>query len=137
MKKAQMDLSRKTVYYIIALFVLAFMVIYMNNIIKSGNQKDVSLLGNASGNLLIAELAASPNCFAYMDDDLNRVYPGMIDMDRFNEIPLNCAKYYPGRFSLLLKGKNLGGQSLEAGKISSIPVILQDGSFAEMVVQNA
>lgn len=137
MKKAQMDLSRKTVYYVIVLFVLAFMVIYMNNIIKSGNQKDVSLLGKASGNLLIAELATSPNCFAYMDNDLNRVYPGIIDMDRFNEIPPNCAKYYPGRFSLLLKGKNLGDQSLAAGKIYSIPVILQDGSFAEMVVQNA
>src|SRR3989344_6745652 len=102
-KKAQFDLSRKAVYYIIVLFVLAFIVISMNNVIKSGNLKDVSLIGKSYGNLLVAEVLTSPNCFSYRDEDIGRNYPGIIDVKMFNE-ENKCGKYFPDKYSISFNG---------------------------------
>lgn len=139
MRKAQFDLSRKAVYYLIVLFVLAFIVISMNNVIKSGNLKDISLLGKSAGNLLVAEVITSPNCFTEYDEDIDRNYPGMIDSGKFNEDALSsCGKYFQDKYSINLDDKELGDSQFN-GKKFSRPVILKDGTFNEIkvVVQNA
>lgn len=139
MKKAQFDLSRKTVYYILALFILAFIVLSMNNVIKSGNLKDISHLGRSAGNLLVAEIVTSPNCFAEHDEDLDRNYPGIIDLDNFNEERLSsCGKYFQDKFSISLDNTKIGDSEFN-GKEFSRPVLLKDGSFKELKVkvQNA
>lgn len=139
MKKAQFDLSRKAVYYLIVLFVLAFIVISMNNVIKSGNLKDISLLGKSAGNLLVAELITSPNCFTDYDEDIGRAYPGIIDDGKFNEDALSsCGKYFQDKFYLSLDNEKIGDTEF-AGKEISRPILLKDGSFKELKVgaQNA
>lgn len=139
MKKAQFDLSRKTVYYIFALFILAFIVISMINVIKSGNLKDISLLGKSAGNLLVAEIVTSSNCFAEHDEDLDRNYPGIINLDNFNEERLNtCGKYFQDKFSVTIDNTKIGDSEFN-GKEFSRPVLLNDGSFKELKVkvQNA
>ena len=136
-KKAQFDLSRKAVYYIIVLFILAFIVISMNNVIKSGNLKDVSLIGKSYGNLLVAEVLTSPNCFSYRDEDIGRNYPGIIDVKRFNE-DNQCGKYFLDKFSISFNGTKIGDDAF-SGKEFSRPVLTDDGSLNEITikVQNA
>lgn len=137
-KKAQFDMSRKVVYYLIALFVLAFIVIYMSSIIRSGNLRDVSLLSKASGNILAAELLTSQNCFSTFDEDLSRVYPGIIEENNLLEESLqNCGKYFPDKFSISIKDKKFGDEDF-SGKKFSRPVIVNGNlEEAKLEVQNA
>ena len=139
LKKDQFDLSRKVVYSLLVRFVLAFMVIYMNSVIKSGNLRDISLLGKSSGNLFVAELLTSPNCFAYFDEDIGRVYPGVINEEKRNEDSLeSCGKYFRDHFSISVADKKIGDAGF-SGKMFSRPVILSNGSLeeVEIEVQNA
>lgn len=139
MKKAQFDLSRKTVYYLLVLFILAFIVLSMNNVIKSGNIKDISLLGRSAGNILVAEIVTSSGCFAEHDGDLDRNYPGIIDIDKLNEKKLSsCGKYFQDKFYISLGDTKIGDSGF-GGKEFSRPVLLKDGSFSELKarVQNA
>lgn len=141
-KIAQFDLSRKSVYYIIVLFVLAFMVIYMNNVIRSSNMRDVSNLGRASGNQLVAELVASPSCFVLFDEDIGRNYPGIIDSSRLNQEALSgCAMYFPDKFSVKINEIVIGDRNF-TGKKFSRPVIIDESGVmkfgeASFEVQNA
>jgi len=48
----------------------------------------------AEGNILINRLISSPGCLAYTDRELNRSYPGIIEMDRFNASYLDSCAYF-------------------------------------------
>jgi hypothetical protein len=48
----------------------------------------------AEGNILLNRLISSPGCLAYTDRELNRSYPGIIDMARFSSSYLDNCTYY-------------------------------------------
>lgn len=48
----------------------------------------------AEGNILLNRLISSPGCLAYTDLELNRSYPGIIDMARFNSSHLDDCIYF-------------------------------------------
>ena len=140
--KGQFDLSRKAIYYIIVLFVLAFIVIYMNNVIKSSNLRDISNLGKASGNQLVAELITSPSCFTFFDTDIGRSYPGIIDATRLNDETLSgCARFFPDKFSASINGLDLGDKDFSGKQFSRPVLVLEDDILklkkASFEVQNA
>lgn len=89
--KAQFDLARKTIYWMIAgviitAVVFSFAVViaqYKNNLTKIPPELDAELIALRFTNL--------PECFAYLDSETNSLHPGVIDLAKFtNEQMLKC-----------------------------------------------
>ncbi|MDD4877808.1 MAG: hypothetical protein PHO02_02100 [Candidatus Nanoarchaeia archaeon] len=93
-KRGSYDISRKTLYFIIVLFVLAFIFIYTAGTISkhytiSSKNKDAVM-----GQILLQETIYSPYCLAYYDETTGRTYPGIIDESKYNgEKNKLCRRY--------------------------------------------
>lgn len=103
-KRAQYDLSRKVIYFIVVLFFLAIMFLLLNSTFKTLDLRVLAATEKMSHRVLINEMVFSPHCFAYIDPETNRAYPGVIDLARFNDANLYnpCGKYYKGKFTAYL-----------------------------------
>lgn len=102
-KKGSYDLSRKTLYFIICLFVIGFMFIYLAGTINKyfgiAMQHEVAV----KANIAVEELISSPRCFAYYDEVTGRAYPGIIDLQKFEAgIQPGCLRYNDAAFSIAL-----------------------------------
>lgn len=96
-KKGSYDISRKTLYFIIVLFVLAFIFIYMAGTISKYYSISSKNKEAIRGQILLQEAIYSPNCFAYYDETTGRTYPGIIDQAKFEEEHSKwCMRYIEG-----------------------------------------
>lgn len=103
-KRAQYDLSRKVIYFIVVLFFLAIMFLLLNSTFKTLDLRVLTATEKMSHRVLMNEMVFSPHCFAYVDPETQRAYPGVIDLARFNDANLYspCGKYYKGKFTVYL-----------------------------------
>jgi len=129
-KKAAFNLGRKTLYFIITIFVITFIFLYMRNAITSYNDDVVSDFSNIEGAVIATEALMSPKCFAYYDEEIDRVYPGIIDYSKLNEETLGkgCMIYIDSPYKIKVLDKILRlteGEDLET--IISPILILKDG----------
>ena len=87
-KKADMS-ARKIIFYGIFGFlaVVAFLLLVW---ITSTNRSEISKIPpNLENHLLVQRFLNSPFCFAFQDEEINKIYPGIIDLTKFNEDNLN------------------------------------------------
>ncbi len=111
--KAQFDLARKSIYWLIAgviitAVVFSFAVViaqYKNNLTKIPPELDAELIALRFVNL--------PECFAYFDSETNSLHSGVIDLAKFSpEQMLKCYRTDAQtgiktlNFRLKLKGLN-------------------------------
>lgn len=137
-KKGSYDISRKTLYFIIVLVVLAFIFIYMAGTISkyysiSSKNKEAIM-----GQILLQEAVYSPKCFAYYDETTGRTYPGIIDQAKFEgEKSKSCRRYIgdiPYKISMKNSDKVIAGgmleESTEKAERGVIVKIANNGGFA-------
>ncbi len=130
--RAAYNLGRKTIYFIIVIFVVSFMFLYLRNAITSYNDDVVRDYGQIESGIIVAEALTSPKCFAYYDDKAERVYPGKIDYEKFNQEKLdgNCMMYIENSFRLRLLNKTLErGEEKEWETIVSPVLVFKDGKM--------
>lgn len=94
-KKAQYDLGRKVLYFTVALFVLTFIFFYTN---RTFAKYDTKLVDNADwveNMLIMNELANSPRCFSFVDNNIDRAYPGIFDPEKLtgNGLGKDCLAF--------------------------------------------
>lgn len=128
--KGAYNLGRKFIYFIIALFVIGMIFLYMSYAIKSYNNEVVSDATEIEGAVITAEAVMSPKCFAYYDEEIDRVYPGIIDYNKLlNErLGQSCMIYIDSPYQIKLLDKVLrlvDGEDLE--KVVSPVLVFKDG----------
>lgn len=103
-KRAQYDLSRKVIYFIMVLFFLAVMFIILNSSFRTLDVRILTTSQSTSHKILMNEMVFSPLCFAYVDAELGRAYPGVIDVAKFKDANLYspCGRYYKDKFVVYL-----------------------------------
>ncbi len=111
------EIAKKVVYMIPVAFLLALVIIY-TVIYFFGDalyrMRDTDLVYDNT--LLMQRFLNSESCFAYKDERIGRVYPGVIDLNKFNNDNLqNCANYGSKKRNLKLElefsGKKITRQS--------------------------
>ena len=102
-RKGSYDISRKTLYFILVLFVLAFIFIYMAGTINKYYGISMDERDAVMAHIMSSEAIFSRWCFAYYDESTGRAYPGFIDADKFKK-PLNpsCLRYADAPYAFYL-----------------------------------
>lgn len=137
-RKGSYDISRKTLYFIIVLVVLAFIFIYMAGTISKHYLITEKNKEAIMGQILLQEAIYSKNCFAYYDETTGRLYPGIIDRAKFEgEKSKSCMRYLgdiPYKISMKNSNKVIAGgmleESTEKAERGVIMKIANNGGFA-------
>ncbi|MDD5086357.1 MAG: hypothetical protein PHV16_01265, partial [Candidatus Nanoarchaeia archaeon] len=87
-------LGKKPVYFIIVLFFLTASFLLFGFIILTSVSNSNTIPPNTKITIMINRFLNSPECFAYMDDETGRVYPGIVDLKKLNDNQI--AKCYNG-----------------------------------------
>ena len=110
--KAQFDVARKTVYWALGVFVITMIMIAFTFIIAAYKGNLTYVPEKLEANLIANRFINIPECFAYKDADSGRLYPGIIELNKFNNETLNeCYQpeaekgYIDYNFGLELKNK--------------------------------
>lgn len=136
-KKGSYDISRKTLYFIIVLVVLAFIFIYMAGTISKYYKISEKNKEAIMGQILLQEAIYSKNCFAYYDETTGRAYPGIIDQAKFEgERSKWCKRYIedvPYKISMQNSNKVIAGgmldESTEKAERGIILKLANNGGF--------
>lgn len=138
-KKGAYDIGRKWLYIVIAIFVIIFIFFYMRSAILKFNTDTVYNTERIKGGMIAAQAVMSPKCFAYYDAETERTYPGIIDMDKFNNNNLgkNCMIYASSAYSIRLKGKTVQNIPGAEGKEKIVAPVLamEGGSLSNEVME--
>ena len=102
-------IASKTLYFGISIFILAALALGLVILILSHRSAITVTPPELESFLLASRFVNSPQCFAYQDPFTTRVYPGLINMDRFkSEIIKDCYISATTKdFQFQLKLKNL------------------------------
>lgn len=110
-KKAQFEAARKTIYWMMAGVVITIVVIAFVMILVNYQGKLMSVPPTLKGELISSRFVNAPECFAYEDAVSGRIFPGVIDLNKFNEEVLeSCYKSGDTKnfnFQLVLDDKKL------------------------------
>lgn len=82
--KGQFDLARKSIYWMIASVVITMVVIFFVMIIASYQSNLTALPPELLSGLVSLRFTQNTHCFAYQDTVTGKVYPGVIDLAKFN-----------------------------------------------------
>ncbi|MBT4935363.1 hypothetical protein HOL21_04370 [Candidatus Woesearchaeota archaeon] len=113
-KKAQFDVARKSIYWMIAGFIITLVVIGFVLIIVNYRNALTEFPPEINAEFISLRFTNIPECFAYQDVDTKRVYPGVIDLDKFTteRMELLCYKTNPekghGTFNFELELRDKG-----------------------------
>lgn len=77
--------ARKAIYWMIAAFVISIVLIAFVFIVTGFRDKIIQVPPELHGNIIASRFANIPECLAYEDPVTFRVYPGMIDMNKFSD----------------------------------------------------
>lgn len=116
MKKAQIT-GYKQLYFIIALFVIAFMFVYLHQSFKQFSLESFQCTGEAYQEIMIAKILYS-DCFTYTDPDTQSTILGSIDKSKFIQ------ENYNNCFHFLIKKTNLTIDSISIGEPIYDPIII-------------
>lgn len=110
-KKGQFDVARKTIYWMMAGVVITIVVISFALVMANYKSKITYVPPELRAELLVLRLVNNGECFAY--EDGQRTFPGVIDLDRFNNETLyHCYHteqekgYHDYNFGLMLINEN-------------------------------
>lgn len=132
MKKGAYDFTRTVLYYLIVLFFITAMFLTLHSMISRANQTFFEKADETWGMMMIHKTITSSSCFAYYNENIDRVYPGTIDYDKFNEKQLNnCLKYYDNDLIFKLNDKIIGKGNWGTWKRFKFPIILKKGDEYE------
>ncbi len=112
MKKAEYDVARKSIFWMMAIVVVIIAVVFFVSIISSYRSALISVPPKLSAELTALRFLGNADCFAYQDTN-GRVYPGVIDLSKFTQERMDaCYKintekgYNEVNFRLILQNAN-------------------------------
>lgn len=121
-RKAQFEAARKTIYWMMAGVVITIVVIAFAMIMASYQSKLMEVPPRLRAELISLRFLNTPECFAYEDEISGRIFPGVIDLSRFNEETLGeCYKSGSIKnfnFQLVLDDKMPGGRASGTTKVA-------------------
>jgi len=108
------DLTRKSVFWTIAGVVLVISVLIYAYFLGDLDSRLTYVSPQVYAEAISQRFVNIPECFAYQDSETGRVYPGVVDISKFNNEHLQtCYQtdsqegYKDYNFRILLKNKNL------------------------------
>jgi hypothetical protein len=111
--KGQFDVARKTIFWMIAGFLIAIIILAFTFTIADYRSKLTYVLPQMKAEFITLRFANIPQCFAYKDDLTGRVYSSTIDLEKFTKERLfSCYHtepkegYQDFNFRLVLKNAN-------------------------------
>lgn len=91
-KKGQFDVARKTMYWMIAGFMITIIILTFAIIMSGYRAKITTVSPELKSEIISSRFIRTPECFAYVDDD-GFIHEGVIDLRKFtNEQMMKC--YY-------------------------------------------
>lgn len=112
--KAQLEPPRKTIEWGVLMIVITIVIFGTFMILANYKGKLSITPPEVRAELLSQRFTDLPECFVYQDNETKRVFPGIIDLDKFNKGQMNkCYFTEPEtgtqdyNFELVLKNQNL------------------------------
>lgn len=84
-RKAQFELARKTIYWMIAGLIISMLVLAFALILGNYTGKLTSVPKELQAELISQRFGNVPECFAEQDNLTQKVFPGMLDLSKFSE----------------------------------------------------
>jgi hypothetical protein len=126
MRKGQYSPGHKWVYFIIAIFLLAFMFLFLRSAFADYQVGKLQCADEVIDELMIAKVLYSPDCFAYYDKDTERTTVGMIDKAKFtHETYESCFTYIIKKVTLRIDDTTIG-ETIYSPKEMAKPILLYD-----------
>lgn len=112
-KKGSYELGYKMMFWAVFIFFIAGLFLVFGQIIYSYKSQAVHVPAQFQADLIALRFSNNPDCFAYQDKDVQRVYPGSIDVAKFNQESMDrCYKTDKDRgikeFNFRLKLQEMG-----------------------------
>jgi hypothetical protein len=93
------EVGKKPAYYIVILLFLTISFMLFGFLIMSQVSSLSTIPYNVETTALVNRFLNSEDCFAYQDSETGRVYPGIIDIEKFNEERIGKC-YYTKNYNL-------------------------------------
>ena len=91
--KAIFNVAKKTIYWMIAGFMIAMVTITFTATLMKYTKEVTTVPAQMKGEMVALRFINIPECFAYQDPETNRVYPGVIELEKFTKEHLNESCY--------------------------------------------
>ena len=109
MRKGQVVLGYKWIYFIIAIFLITTMFLGLRGVLLKYQSGSIECIDGVVDEVMIAKSLYSPNCFVYTEGETGRAHPGTIDLEKFtNKTFENCFKYITKKAQLSIDDKIIG-----------------------------
>jgi hypothetical protein len=92
-KKGNLDIARKMIFWLVLSMMITGMTFVFIALLSMIESSSVLVPRELKGELISLRFANSPDCFAFQDKINGRIYPGIIDLEKFNSIQLNVNCY--------------------------------------------
>jgi len=133
MRKGQFVLGYKGLYFIVAMFLIAFIFLYMHNAFANYQTGKIECLDTSIQEIMIAKVLYDP-CLTYTDPDTQQTIPGTIDFSKFTQENLDaCFSYILEKKNLTLGEKSIGDAIYDPYSISKT-TWLYDGEKKELAI---
>lgn len=84
-KKAQFDVARKSIYWMLAGIVITMAILAFAIILSSYQSKVTTVPPELRAELISLRFINTPECFTYQDPVTGRIFPGVIDVAKFTQ----------------------------------------------------
>lgn len=126
--------ASKTMYFIIAMLLVAFMVMYNYSAFSKEQSMKIECTDVTIDNLMIQKYLFS--CFIYEDQDTQRNIPGTIDLSKFNQENYDsCFQYLEKKSKITLNGITIGEEIHNPKIINKFVYIYQDGTLQPTIIK--
>ncbi len=109
-KKAT-EAGRKTIFYIIFGITAAVFFLVLSMILTSWTSDVSKMSPEIEKYLLIQRFLSSNTCFTYQDEDTGRIYPYIIDWEKFSNETLNTCYSSPDKYAFRITLENFNKNS--------------------------
>ncbi|MFH1455322.1 MAG: hypothetical protein ABIF40_00020 [archaeon] len=130
-KKGGYDYGRLVPYMFIVLVVIGLVFLTMASTFATYQSQSTMCKNELEKDLMVQELLYSPNCFVYVNEDIQRAYPGVIDLNKFNtdNLDSNCLTYIERNVRLTIGGIIVGDDMTEPETIVKRVLTYENGLF--------
>ncbi len=92
-KRGNLDIARKTIFWLVLIMMVTGMTFAFAALLSMIESSTVLVPRELKGELISLRFSNSPDCFAFQDENNGRIYPGIIDFNKFNDNQLNFNCY--------------------------------------------
>ena len=132
-KKGQKFFASKTIYFIIAMVLISFMVVYNYNAFSKNQSLKLECTDVAIDELMIQKYLFT--CFVYEDQDIKRNIPGIIDLSKFTrENYDSCFQFITKKTSITINDLTIGEEIHNPKIINKLIYVYNNGELKPSIM---